>query len=131
MLASWTNFAKAGSPNPPTSAGEESGDSGGEDELSWPVFTPEGRECLLLQSEPEVRADPYPERMLLWRRFVWDSSIHAAETERLKAERVVVGNTNTPILTTWLAPGSPYYVPVLYPWRTTYPTLPFFPTTIG
>ena len=133
MLAAWTNFAKAGSPNPPTGSSNPP-TSSNNDTLSWPAFSSEERECLLLQQEPEVVYDPYPERMLLWRRLVWDPAINAAETERLKAERVVVV-TSPPSLVNhhWVAPGQPYYhVPLWYPWRTTYTgytSLPIFQAT--
>jgi hypothetical protein len=78
-----------------------------------------------------VAADPYPERMLLWQRLVWDPAISAVETERLKAERLVVNSG--PLLGSWgAAPvGVNYYVPLWYhhPWRSAYQPLPIFGAT--
>ncbi len=98
-----------------------------EEELSWPTFSSESRECLLLQPEPAVAADPYPERMLLWQRLVWDPAISAVETERLKAERLVV-NSGPPLGWGAAPVGVNYYVPLWYnyPWRGAYPTVPIF-----
>jgi hypothetical protein len=138
MLAAWTNFAKAASPNPPSlQSGREKNHTTAtapnneeEEELSWPLFTAESRQCLVLQPEPEVRADPYPERMLLWRRLVWDPLINTVEMERLRAERVMVTApaATTPLPSTWVAPAPPYYVPLWYPWRTQFQTWPILPT---
>ncbi|XP_023325100.1 uncharacterized protein LOC111698863 isoform X4 [Eurytemora carolleeae] len=59
MVSAWTNFARSRNPD-------------SEMNISWAEYTQKSKSCLLLTNEPTMETNSYPERMLIWRKLVWD-----------------------------------------------------------
>ena len=78
MATAWTDFAKTRNPDPESSLNWREYTQVNQQKILnvvldyFTIFFQNSKSCLLLQAEPAIENEPYPERMLIWRKLVWD-----------------------------------------------------------